>query len=171
MKKYVIAGGPSIGKTTIIEILARMGYKIIPESARIIIEEERLKGSDILPWKNSEKFQEKVAQRQIESEEGVNGDLFFLDRSIIDGHAYSKINKSSPPEIIEKFARDRYDKIFILDPLEKYERDGTRHENEEEAKIAHNEIINAYKHFGYEIISVPVLAPEDRVKFILDHIN
>ncbi len=51
MKKYVLTGGPSVGKITVIEILAKRGYKILPEVARMIIEEERIKGTDILPWK------------------------------------------------------------------------------------------------------------------------
>jgi predicted ATPase len=85
MKKYVITGGPGIGKTTIIELLAMKGYKIVPEAARMIIEEEKLVESDAVPWKNLQLFQEKVAARQLELESVVKGDVIFLDRGIIDG--------------------------------------------------------------------------------------
>lgn len=54
MKKYVITGGPGIGKTTVIELLASRGYVIVLEVARLITEEEKSKGSDILPWLNLE---------------------------------------------------------------------------------------------------------------------
>ena len=63
MKKYVITGGPGIGKTTVIEILSSRGYEIVPEAARIIIEEEQINDSDALPWKNLKKFQNLVAQK------------------------------------------------------------------------------------------------------------
>ena len=61
MKAHVITGGPGVGKTTVVEILARRGYAIVPEAARMIIEEERLKDSDVLPWKNLSLFQIEVA--------------------------------------------------------------------------------------------------------------
>ncbi len=171
MKKYILTGGPSIGKTTAIEILASMGYRIVPETARMIIEEERIKDSDVLPWKNVEKFQEKVAQLQLKLEESATGDFVFMDRSIIDGYGYCKLANIEPPALIEEIARERYDKIFLLDPLKKLEDDGLRFENEDQAKTVHQLIINAYKHFGYDLISVPVLPPQERVEYILDRIK
>ena len=36
---YVITGGPSTGKTTLLEELAKRGYKTIPEVARVVIDE------------------------------------------------------------------------------------------------------------------------------------
>ena len=170
MKKYVLTGGPEIGKTTAIEILASMDYDIIPESARIIIEEEKIKGSDVLPWKNLQKFQERVADLQMQAENKTHDKDIFLDRSIVDGYAYCKIGNVAPPEIIEKIARNRYEKFFVLEPLNSYELDGTRYENESEARKTHETIIESYRHFGYDLISVPVSPPKERVEFILKNI-
>ena len=71
MKAHVITGGPGVGKTTVVEILARRGYAIAPEAARMIIEEERLKDSDVLPWKNLSLFQIEVAKRQSATEQAA----------------------------------------------------------------------------------------------------
>lgn len=120
-----------------------------------------------MPWKNLQKFQERVAELQIEAESRPCEKNTFLDRGIIDGYAYCKIGNVTPPEIIEKVARNRYDKVFVLDPLNSHELDGTRYENENEARRIHEIIIEAYKHFGYEPIPVPVLPPKERVEFIL----
>ena len=171
MKKYVLTGGPSIGKTTLIEILASMGYKVIPEAARIVAEEERLKNSEILPWKNVKLFQEKVAELQIKLEEETSAEFVFMDRSIIDGYGYSKFAETETPSLINETARNRYDKIFVLDPLPHFEKDGLRFEDAETAKKIHQLIIEGYIHFGYEQIFVPVLSPKERVEYILKRIN
>ena len=170
MKKYVLTGGPSIGKTTLIEILVSMGYSIVPEAARMVIEQERVKKSEALPWKNVKLFQEKVADQQIKLEEVAEGNFVFMDRSIIDGAGYCKLGNVETPKIIGEVARNRYDKIFVLNPLPNFENDGIRFEDVEMAKKVHQYIIDAYINFGYEPIFVPVLPPKERVEYILEKI-
>ena len=41
--KCVITGGPGCGKTSVLEALKKMGYEIVPEGARQIIEEQQQK--------------------------------------------------------------------------------------------------------------------------------
>lgn len=171
MKKYVITGGPGIGKSTLIEIFAGLKYTTVPEAARTIIEEEKMKDSEILPWKNLERFQERVAEEQIRQESLIEDKIAFLDRGIIDGYAYCKIGNITPPKIIEDESRNRYEKVFVLEPLNTYELDGIRHENQTDAMKVHNSIIDSYINFGYEPILVPVLTPKERAIFILSKIN
>ncbi len=170
MKKYVITGGPGIGKTTVIEILASRGYKIVPEAARIIIEEGKRKGGDILPWVDLEKFQKAVAEKQIELEEKCAAEVAFQDRGVIDGYGYCINGKVPVPEVIEKLPKNYYYKVFVLEPLPIYENDKARWEVRDECLRIHQAIIDAYKHFGYELIMVPVLPPEERVDFILQYL-
>ena len=47
---FVVTGGPSAGKTSLIEELAHRGFHTIPESGRVIIREEMQSGGDALPW-------------------------------------------------------------------------------------------------------------------------
>lgn len=170
MKKYVLTGGPGNGKTTIIEILASRGYAIVPEAARIIIDEERAKGSDILPWKNLAQFQARVVEKQLELEGGITADFAFLDRSIIDGHGYCQVGKIPSPGLIADLAKNRYDRIFFIEPLGSYAIDDIRFESQREAINVHNAIFAAYKEFGYDLISVPPLSPDERAHLILSHL-
>ena len=52
---HVIAGAPSAGKSTLIQKLAELGFKTIPESARIFIERELAKGRTIQDIRSKQK--------------------------------------------------------------------------------------------------------------------
>ncbi|MES2203371.1 MAG: ATP-binding protein [Patescibacteria group bacterium] len=171
MQKIVITGGPSIGKTTLVEILASRGYAVVPEAARIIIEEEKLKVSGVLPTGEFAKFQELVFKRQLELEAGASGDVVFFDRGIVDGIGYCKCYGLPLPEGLDAAAKtNRYDKVFILDPVGKYEADGVRFSGAEKDKDVHPFIEAAYREYGYYPTVVPALTPDDRVDFILANI-
>ncbi len=170
MKKYVITGGPCVGKTTVLELLATKGHAILPEAARMIIEEETLRGSDVLPWKNLVKFQEAVVEQQLKNEADAKADAIFLDRSLVDGFAYCTLGGIPAPERLSKNAVGRYEKVFLLEPLSVYAKDGARTEDERTAKLIHDEIAKAYAGFGYEPIVVPALSPEERIIFILERL-
>lgn len=118
-KKYVLTGGPGIGKTTVLEELRQRGFYTIGESATFLIEGELLRGGDIVPWKNLYEFQKRVVENQNrwEREIPAERDVAFLDRGIHDGLAYVTMgNIATPPGLDE--ASMRYDGVFILDPLE-----------------------------------------------------
>jgi len=173
MKRYVITGGPGRGKSTLIEILAARGYGVVPEAARIIIEEELSKNSDALPWKNLSLFQAKVAQKQLDLESEAVEDTLFLDRGIVDGYGYCMYGKISvPASILENIERNdnRYDKVFILESISGYKSDKTRFEDEKMATDIHDAIVAAYDKFGYKPIIVPALPPEQRADFVIAHI-
>jgi predicted ATPase len=171
-KKIVLTGGPGVGKTTLVDTLAKKGHKILPEAARIVIEQELKKAnSDCVPWKNVRKFQERVLELQLELESENYTGITFLDRGIIDGHAYSKLGGVQSPENIPLLARDRYHQIFLIEPLPLFENDSCRKETPEQAAAAHLAIHDAYLEFGYNPIRVPVLAPYERAEFILNRIE
>ena len=130
MKKYVLTGGPGVGKSTVLRILASRGFSVVPEIARELIEDEHKKNSDILPWRNHAKFQNMVARKQYAAEkEIINSVGTFLDRSLVDGYAYCKYANTPIPQIILDGARNRYDKIFLLEQLPIYRKDEHRKEN------------------------------------------
>lgn len=169
--KHVITGGPGIGKSTVINLLADLGHKTVPESARYVIEREQKLGTRCLPWLDLSSFQRLVMDRQLEMEcvlpEKVT---VFLDRGLTDGLGYcAKAGIAPPPRLVE-LSQHRYGKIFLLDPLPSYENDAVRLEDAEEAKLIHKAISEAYRLLGHEPIKVPVLPPEKRVEYILARI-
>ena len=67
---WVITGGPSTGKSTLIERLSRRGYQVTQEAARQIIDEEMAKGRSLEQIRRDEwEFQERVSRRKEEVEE------------------------------------------------------------------------------------------------------
>jgi predicted ATPase len=89
---------------------------------------------------------------------------------LIDGYGYCNHFGTIAPEGLVEMSANRYEKIFLLDQLPNYENDESRLEDFEEATRIHESIADAHISLGYELIRVPVIAPEDRVEFILSRI-
>jgi predicted ATPase len=171
LQRIVLTGGPNSGKSTSINLLSKKGYQIVPETARVLIGQEVSKDSDCLPWKNVSKFQNTLSNLQYNIEEKLNEGFVFLDRSLVDGYAYSILDNIPVPDIILKNAENRYAQVFLLEILPNYNRDEARWEDEDKAKYIGELMISTYKKFGYNPIIVPVLPPEERINFMLNHLD
>lgn len=170
-KRYVLTGGPGVGKSTTIRLLQDKGFEVVSETAQEIIESEMRKQAGILPWTDLYQFQEIVLEQQLQKEESAISSKVFLDRSIIDGHAYCILGNIQTPTRLHESAIGRYDKIFVLDPLPTYENNSYRKEDKQTALRAHAAIQDAYRYFGYDIISIPPIDPDERVRMILAHVQ
>lgn len=169
---YVITGGPSSGKTTTVELLRGRGYEIAHEHASEIIAEELAKGRTLLEVRaDGEWFQEEILRRQQEHEESLKPtQTVFLDRGIPDGLGYERFLGLVPnPELTKAAQATSYRKVFILDPLP-VKIDWNRHEDAETQRAIHDSIEAVYLELGNDVIEVPVLSPEERVKFILERL-
>jgi predicted ATPase len=172
MKKYVLTGAPSVGKTTVLNILAARGYEIVNEAADEIIREEREKpNKGSLSLGNVKSFQELVAARQLELEAKAQSEIVFLDRGITDGYAFCKLAQVDVPAIIVDESRGRYEAVFFLESLGTYEYDGVRTGDLNGANQISPLIKEAYQFFGYSLVSVPVATPEERADFILKFLS
>jgi predicted ATPase len=166
--RVVFTGGPCSGKTTLLEQLALKGLTIIPETARIIIEQEQRRDSEILPWRDLYGFQERVARVQLEQEHSYYDDNLLLDRGVIDGHGFSLNGQIPTPELILDSGKGRYDRVFLLDPLPNYKTDFSRKETPQMARKIHERIDEAYRNFGYQPIRIPVFGSiEERTKYVV----
>lgn len=166
MPIYVITGGPGVGKSTAISEIEKLGYMVLKEVVRELIEKGQETGID--PRSMGKLFQKIALEKQIENEESLEGGVIFQDRGIPDYILYSRYRGFDPGEKINEMCRNRYHKIFVLVPLPEYKRDKVRIEDEETAKRIHEETKQIYKEFGYELIEVPILPPRERALFIIE---
>ena len=175
-KRVVITGPPWSGKTTVINTGAKMGFRVVPEAAmQIISEMNREFGVEAqIEWRarNRAKFQELVAERQVQLEDSIcesNKEIVFLDRGLPDGAAYCRLFSLPIPPLIDQIAPRRYTNVFSLSLLPDFEnrsemgRMGTK----EDAELLQTLIFSAYSNFGYAPIVVGVMPLTARVEFIL----
>lgn len=170
---YVVTGGPSSGKTKAIEHLAFLGYPIIPEAARILIDNERSKGRTTEEIRVSEtEFQRIVLQMKIDAENRTPADqTTFFERGIPDSIAYYKICREDPEPAVTASQKRRYKGVFLLEQLP-FEKDYARIEDEKTAHELSRLLHDSYSDLGYEVICVPPIKPIDkRVAFILSRVQ
>src|SRR3989338_9738781 len=90
---YVIAGPPSSGKTTLIHYLASLGYAVLPETARMVIDRELKEGKTLQEIRsNTEALQRTIlAERLLLETHAIVDQLTFLDTAIPCAAAYCKL--------------------------------------------------------------------------------
>lgn len=173
--KVVISGGSGVGKTETLLELCRQGQLVVGETARTLLQKPEYKGFPNNGQQQRYKFQLELAQKQRYREQYMSGwiDYVFFDRSILDVLVFTKYLN-----VLGLFGEDKklfrfpdYYKVFILEPLQKYAKDGVRWENEKERNVLHKRCIDMYKNAGYEPVMVKEASVEDRVNFILTNIK
>jgi len=173
-QRVIITGGPGTGKSTIIDLLEQKGYSCHREVSREVIKQEIEKGTDLLPWNNNEGFSNLVLDGQTNQyRKAIDGRLNFYDRGILDVIAYLR-KDALPTEAMEDLAKHYpyAKKVFLTPPWQEiYAVDNERKENFEMMKEIHQSLISTYSDFGYEVIEVPKHSAEERVQFILSHLQ
>ncbi len=169
---YVVTGGPASGKTTIVNLFRERGYTTTIEHARHYLYTQRVKGRTAEEVrKNQREFQLAVLEMQIEQEASLSPtELVFLDRAIPDSLAYYNFLELEPDKkLLDVLKKVSYKKIFVLDLLPMVH-DYARKEDGVAQKRIHELIIRVYESLHFPIVVVPVLPPEDRADFILNHL-
>jgi predicted ATPase len=171
-KWYVITGGPSSGKTTVIEELAKLGYITFPEAARILIDQEIAEGKSIEEIRANEiEFQKRVFRLNLKILKKAPRDkVVFFDRALPDSIAYYRICGLDPKEILKHCKRKIYKKVFFLEQLP-LKRDYARIENGKTVKKLNKLLKKTYRSLGYEVITVPKMSVKKRVQKILKEIK
>lgn len=173
MLRIVITGGPATGKTTLINALHDKGYAIIPEAARIVINQQLKLKSEALPWRDVSAFSKLVLKTQVNDYYEAGADIVFLDRGIPDVMAYMEHGEQVFFEGLEEHANNlQYDFVFFLPPWEEiFENDEARKETFEEALKISAALNRNYKKLNYQLIEVPKKTVEERIKYIESIIN
>mgnify|MGYP001595368971 CR=1 FL=1 len=174
-KWYPIVGGFSSGKTSVVEILESMGYAVVPNASRVLIEANRAKGIPTEVTRRDEAaFQRLVLKKKLEDEGGIDRNrITFLDNAVPCSIPYFFLNGIDPQEALKFCEPNLYVKVFLMEQLP-YKHDGVRTETEEFMRKLNGEMRKAYEALGYEVIDVPVAPTKEevvnRVKLILSHV-
>ncbi len=173
-KRIVISGGPSSGKTTIINALEKDGFYCFEEISRELIKASQKKGIEQPFLENPEQFNKDLLNARILQFKKAN-DLkttVFYDRGVHDVVAYMRYGKHKISNMfIEGCNKSKYNQVFLLPPWQKiHVTDNERYESYEQANEIYKCIHNAYISFGYNVTEVPIGTIAERKSFILKNI-
>ncbi|RAJ12384.1 AAA family ATPase [Arenibacter echinorum] len=176
LERIVITGGPSTGKTSVIEKIEKVGFYCFGEISREITLEARQQGIPQLFVSDPLLFSERIIEgriRQFQTAKEMDQPIVFYDRGIPDVVAYMDcFGQSYGDHFVESCKNYQYDHVFLLPPWKEiHESDNERYENFEEAERIHTFLEKAYTHYGYKIINVPKETVEGRVTFILNKLK
>ena len=103
----VITGGPCTGKTTVIDILSRRGYKTTIEHARHYVDTQRVSGKTVEEIrKNMTEFQFGVLSMQIQQEAELDiNEQVFLEKikDILDNYLEPKLTDEEYQQFISRY--------------------------------------------------------------------
>ncbi len=168
---YVLTGGPSSGKTTLLNELENRGKNIVVESARFYIEKQLKNGFSLEQIRQDEKmFQTEVFKHKLLLHEELLAHVpVFLDRGYHDTLAYlTYYGLEVERFIVETCENTTYKKVFVLDMLP-YEKDNIRTEGPSTAKKLHQILIDVYKKSGHDVQVIPVMPVNERADWIEAH--
>ncbi len=175
-KSILLIGGPSTGKTTLINYLKTLGYPCLEEVSREVIKKAQSEGIDQLFLEKPLLFSQLLKDARIEQFKQVptfKTDAVFIDRGIPDTVAYMDyIGQTYTDDFIQDCKMYIYDAVFIL-PLWKeiHKTDGERYETFEQAQEIQKHLLNTYIHYGYTPIEVLIGDVASRATFIINKIK
>jgi predicted ATPase len=152
---HVITGGPSTGKTTLQQELAKLGYATLDEAARLVIDDAIALGTEVADLRDDEKrFQDDVVRRRIVMEDTMAArfpvpDAIILDRGMQDSLAYYRYyNFTVEPWIMDLMTEAKYGKVFLMEPLGFTKQDYARTEVRDFNDYITDMLADAYKEYG-----------------------
>lgn len=181
--KIVLTGGPSTGKTTVIEELEARGITCLHEVIRSMTLDKKetettttFKTNPIVSVANPKSFNQLILDARIAQFNEANDlslEMVFLDRGIPDVLAYMDcFNQEYNNEYISSCNKHRYDFVFIMPPWKEiHVCDNERFESFEESLRINECLQNTYTRLGYNLITVPEDSIKNRSDFILNYLK
>tara|TARA_Y100001935_G_C17307082_1_gene513022 strand:+ start:1250 stop:1792 length:543 start_codon:yes stop_codon:yes gene_type:complete len=173
-KRIVLAGGPSTGKTSVLNELKKFGYMCFDEAARDILLQYSSEGSSFKldPIKISNEI---LIKRDYDFNKALNvsckNDIVFFDRGVHEITAYLRSIAKSTSYWEELPKNYKYDMVFIFPSWKDiYIKDNSRIEDYEDAMKISPLIYQIYDESSILIVEVPNTSINKRVDFILNNI-
>lgn len=165
---HVLAGGPSCGKTTMLGLLEREGFRTVPECARMYMEGELAAGRTIDEVRRDPRLlQRRIFDLQLEVEQELEpGQAVFLDGALPGSLAWYRVFGMDPNDILDLCFRHRYESVYVLDPLP-FHTDAIRFDEDAHATFIDDWTYRDFCALGYDVVRIPVMSPEDRLDFLV----
>ena len=156
-RKIAIIGGPSTGKTTLINALKSDGYYCMEEISRQVTIDAQKKGIEQLFLEDPLLFSQQLLvgrKNQFNQADSLKQDLVFFDRGLPDVIAYLDYLGSNYPDTFETVCGQfKYDYVFILNPWKSiYKQDNERYETFEQSLVINDFLVKSYTKFGFETV-------------------
>ena len=170
--RFVLTGGPGVGKTTVIEVLRSWGSHCFDDSARAIIRERRAVG--LPPRPAPAAFALEILRREIAAWDAapMSEGPVFHDRGVVDALAMAEGNSAlAATEIADMLVRYPYrSPVFLFPPWrEIFVQDRERDQDFEHVEAVHVGVRRYYGHVGHRIVEVPRGPVEARAGFVVQH--
>lgn len=162
------------GKSTVLQLLKHHGFTVVTEPAREILAEQRAIADEGVPEKNPKLFTQLLLSRAIYQYKQMqsSAETIIFDRGIPDNIAYAQLFKLNYLPAHNAAKLYTYDSNVFLFPAweEIYTTDDERIMSFEAAKKFGDDVRKIYTEYGYNLIDVPCVSPEERLLFIKERI-
>ena len=169
-KNIVITGAMGSGKSTVLQLLKSQGLNVVPEPAREILAEQRSIEGEGVPEQNPRLFTQLLLSRAMYQYKQMQAahDIVIFDRGIPDNIAYAQLFNLDYAPAHQAAKLYRYNTEVFIFPAwsEIYTTDDERIMTYEAAKSFGDDVRKIYKKYGYTLIEVPCITPEERAQFI-----
>lgn len=176
---FVITGGPSSGKTSVIEALAARGVVTMPEAGRTVIDDALSRGITLeeLRHNNGRNFRRLTIAQNLANMLTVT-QLYppdtpvVFDRGIHDSFAYAQYYKQPLDETtLATLALIDYRRVFLFNSLPTFTQDYARTEEAGFNQTFTPILKAAYMRYGMPVISVPVASVESRANQVIENLG
>lgn len=166
--RFVFAGGPGAGKTTVINVLQERGFYCAHDVARAIIK-ARLE-SGLSPRPEPLEFATRILEGDVANYRLAPSDrVCFFDRGVVDALGMLRqCDALSDDDRDMNLRLYPYNKVIFLFPpwKEIYQTDTERDQTFADSTRVFESVKSWYSRCGYAIRQVPIGTLEERVRFI-----
>lgn len=161
-----------MGKTTVLDVLRRLGYAVGDDAAREIIRSRRQQG--LSPRPDAAIFARQILAREIDAYDSVSSSPTFFERGVPEAAASlvgaDEIDEAEARKLLETYPY--FKRVFLFPPWKAiYRVDAERDHSFEHAVRVYEDIRDWYARFDYEMIEVPFDTAEARAQFILKEVE